>query len=466
MANRLLHSRGCHVWGIVLILATVPGLAHAAKKYTQVSTAGVKTYVPTDQYWFKELNRVFSSGELTTTSTVSTGGKSLSVPAVVKPAAAAGKAIMKLARVAGPISIGAELLSFFLEHTPDLAEVHDGQFVKDVTQVDPDSYAPEGSRYWRTDRNAKLATDATQACVADFGPERYSNGNPYPTTASCDFNGNCETATSASCGFVKQGSFSVSGMGTNFLVKPKTSLCTAPLVLNYASGLCESMPEPEVIDLSPEDWDVIEELEPRPLTDSEATAMNDNHPQGVPIDAPTHPTLPQTQPLAEPYQDPSTGDWWQDTAKLYPAPYPSIGVETGTTPVNGPLGIDDPAPYVGPETEQPLDTNDPTRVTIDGETTINVEICAEGDTRLICTELGTPPEGEIPEDTFDLTWDHAPVVFSEGACPVGPTAATPWGNVTIDMYWPCEFAKAIKSIILACAMFAAAYIFIGGLRTS
>jgi hypothetical protein len=234
------------------------------------------------------------------------------------------------------------------------------------------------------------------------------------------------------------------------------------LVWSVADQACVSEPAGEVIELSPADWEEIENDDYPPLSDAENNELMERNPKGVPVETPVMPTLPDTHPLSEPYQDPETGTWNQDVAKLSPAPFPMVGVEPETWPTGGPLGIDDPLPYEGPETPSEIDTGEPTVVT--GEVT--VEICAEGDTRLFCTELGVPPEGEIPEDTFDLTWDHAPVVFSEGACPVGPTAATPWGNVTIDMYWPCEFAKAIKSIILACAMFAAAYIFIGGLRTS
>lgn len=459
MANRLLHSHSGYFWCAFLVLALVPGLANAAPKYTRVTTSGVKTYENTQDYWVKQsIQHLFTGGVLETSSSLNVGSKALTIPTTVKGAATAGAHLARFAKAATPLMLGIELVSYLVDNIPDL-NVTDDQWDK-ATPIDDGGFYNGSQPYrWRTSRTS-WQNSAPEACQAHV-----ASGQPNCPVAKCAVDGNCETIGSSTCGWMANGgtTFTSSGCGSYYSLSRSSNTCVAPTLWDATTSTCVDPPTQAIEPPTEQDWDDWVELVPLPpLSDTELGKMADNHPQGVPVETPVHPTLPQTQPLAEAYQDPATGNWYQPTARITPAPYPDVAVDTTITPVSGPEGIDEPVPYSGPEEPVSVDTG--TTVTV--ENTIEVEICAEGDTRLMCTELGTPPEGEIPADTFDLTWDHAPVVFSEGACPVGPTAATPWGNVTIDMYWPCEFAKAIKSIILACAMFAAAYIFIGGLRTS
>lgn len=457
MANRFLHTNRTHLCAAFLVLVTVPGIAHSAPKMVRTSNDGI--YMEANQWYARQrIAHLFTEGILNTTDTVN-AGKPMQLPAQYRAKPNLGKQVAKLARTLTPIGIGAELLNYMLENTP--AQVHptEDRFIKDQE--------PENLEQWM----------CTYNCWAGSGP--------FPSaTQLCQQSMAARNSKANTPGF---GAETYNYIGHRF--NGNQVICKSNVIPgNYETELFNgtrstSTPNPnygDVIDLDPSDWEEIENDPNLPqLNDQQLNELKERDPIGVPVEAPTFPSLPETRPLTDAYQKPGpagapgTGDWEQVIVRLIPGPQGKVGVETKIVPVTGPQGIEDPTtPYDPNRPEQEVD-NSPNvnedgsidvRI-VGGDVTVNVEFCEEGDTRLMCTHLGEPPEGEIPSDDFELSFDHAPVVFTEGACPEGPTANTPWGSVYFDMYWPCEFATAIKPIVLAVGMFVAVYIFVGGLRT-
>lgn len=182
------------------------------------------------------------------------------------------------------------------------------------------------------------------------------------------------------------------------------------------------------------------------------------------------------------------------------------GTTTETTPTNVIPGTTTPAPsgYTGP-TDPGTTTKTTTRTTnntYDGNrqntstsTTINTTItnninnnsnttittivsdepppeekekpdfCETNPDALACTELDTP-EGEIPEDTLNITYEYADI-FGNGACPSDSYLNT--GGQTLKVWdWQasCDAINSyFRPVLLACCAFAAFVIISAGVKS-
>lgn len=448
MGARFLHIDSRYLWCAFILLALIPGIAKAAPKYVKTQTPGVtETF---GQFFMREsLNNTFNNNQLTTTSTVN-AGKQLSIPSKWTASASAPKYAVKAAKLLGPLGLGLELLQYILENTPALEHPTEDRFVK---SVEPDTIQQYSCNYncWA---GAGPFNSIQEMCTASMAARTAAGSGEVFTYTGYRFSGSTVICQNAA----------IPGYGTeNF-----TGVPIGTPIANPNAG--------DVIELDPADWHEIEELPTLPqLSDQQLDDLKKT-PIGVPVESPEFTSLPETRPMSSPYQkpgptgSPEQGQWEQVIARLLPGYRDKVVVETRIVPVTGPQGIEDPtSPYDATRPEQDVEwqpnINEDGSLDVRITNTLDIEICKEGDTRLICTELGEPPDDEVPQDEFELSFDHDPVVFVEGSCPTGPTVNTPWGNVTFDMYWPCEFATAIKPIVLAVAMFAAVYIFVGGLRT-
>lgn len=457
MAHRLLFARRYHLWGAVVLLAAVSSVATAAPRY-------VKTYNPAEYkkhsgQWYRTSNGTYDWADynqleraLIESTAIDVGTKVLNLPAKapIAPAATIGKRIAQISRFTTPLALGSILLEYMLQngtnYGKDLQDCGGSWSIGcEQTGIIPDDqpYLWQPYDLQGYAKGPKKNSPMT-ACNALGGNELGGTGNP---TYSCGTR------------------YSTGGYAARGSITRVTNTCLSQgLVWDNATSSCVEEQPLAYIPNPPteQDWD---EIEQTPTWD-EPTApvieeLGRTEP-GVPMDTPPQVDgVPMKVPLSDPYQNPTSGGWEQPIATITPGSLQdgTVGAETGIEPVTGPEGIPDPS--------RPIVPVEPPASETPGTTEIDVELCEPGDTNLACVDLGTPEEATLDKDTFELTFEHSPVVFSESAaCPAGPDASTPWGTVTFDMYWPCEFATAIKPIILALGAFAAIAIFVGGLRTS
>ena len=447
MAIRFLYSGGRYLRPALFILACFPGLVLAGPRY--VKPTFIDLDPSTGLYKLTQSSTWVEAGRATGMATINTGAasKAISLPATVRVLASqAPKALLNVAKANVPLTMASILVAYLTRNASPNEELQPLQNIEG--QWGMESTGGGDGIVWGT-----VYRDSPNC--PNPGITTYAYSGP----SSCGTMSSRRASAYANCNYGEPPNIPI----TYSDVKKACVFSTGAI---YQALPYEVVP-PSPINIIPpnlDDWERWndESGEWEPMTDPELRAMADPYQEdpliqgpGLPADQPLVSDLPKRVPLSEPYQDES-GNYRQPTARITPGPDGTVGVEIEEIPVTGPEGIPDPTG------EPPVKIDNPVDVTGD----VSVELCKPGDTNLACVLLGTPEGVEIEPDTFDLDFDHSPVVFTDSTCPTGPTASTPWGPITIDMYWPCEFATAIKPIILALGAFAAMAIFVGGLRTS
>lgn len=213
---------------------------------------------------------------------------------------------------------------------------------------------------------------------------------------------------------------------------------------NPRHGVCfvglNTQPNTNQNPATPGDWDALPD--PLPAVAPElpyAPYM----PEGVPVDAPEY--APSSVPVGQPYTKPD-GSTAQPMAKISPAGDGQVTIDTYDQPLTDPQGV----PIADP---QPQDTPDPQ---IEQKTD-----CEKFPASIGCAEFGTPAAQE-PLTTLEipLNPDYS-AIGGAGACPASVTVA----GITWSYQPFCDFASAIRPLIIGFAWLSFAYIVAGTVRT-
>lgn len=165
-------------------------------------------------------------------------------------------------------------------------------------------------------------------------------------------------------------------------------------------------------------------------------------PEGVPVAQPEF--SPADVPIGQPYTRPD-GSTAQSRAKISPAGDGQVTIDTYDQPLTNPDG----SPVANPT---PQDTTEP-----------SPDPCAEHPDRIGCADFGTPP---APDSLSTLEVPVNPTVTpigGAGSCPADVT--TSHFGITWSYQPICDFADAIRPLIIGFAWLAFAYIVAGTVRT-
>lgn len=207
-----------------------------------------------------------------------------------------------------------------------------------------------------------------------------------------------------------------------------------------AAYQCHGQPNPQTQPATDEDWDALPS--PLPIIAPElpyAPYM----PGGVPVDAPEYDFAPFRTPIGEPYTK-ADGSTARPMATVSPNG-DSVTVDTYDEPVTDPQGqpIQNPAPQDTPEPD--------------------ISECQQHPNTIGCAEFGAVP---APDSLTTLQVPVSPTVT-----PVGGPGSCP-ADITTSIYgltWSyqpiCDFASAIRPLIIGFAWLAFAYIVAGTVRT-
>lgn len=198
------------------------------------------------------------------------------------------------------------------------------------------------------------------------------------------------------------------------------------------------------------------QLVPYPATDDDWDALPDPSPDlapelpyapympdGAPVDAPNYDFAPMSVPVGEPYTKPD-GSTAQPMAKVSPNG-DAVTVDTYEQPLTDAQGNPVPDP-------QPVDTAEPTP-----------DHCAANPSTVGCTQLGTPSAAE-PLNTLEVPVSvDTTSVGGAGSCPADVTTSI--YGITWSYQPVCDFASAIRPLIIGFAWLSFAYIVVGAVRT-
>lgn len=397
--------------------ATPAGITTASAGGLQVQVASVDTVV----------NRLIrkASGPV-----VNVGGRAVTMPAAMRLAANASTVA---ARGIHPLVVaGVVLAPLVLDWLNDSGYfVQDNQIVKNdpnVCTVGPcygwTSSNPAGRPVFPTEYEA-----AVDMCTARGYPP--ISGYPYYTTNFQGWMGPGWACRSNVLGAVQQVS-----------VQPSDPVWVPVTPQEFEDGMT---PKPLP--------DVLPKLLPFPLP-VEAPIVNPS-PGDNPVSQPQR--LPQGSPMPVPNTDPQ--QWRQPVVDLVPAPTPStpwrieviprdIITQSPTAPA--------PLPESAPVTEPAADPAT--------EPATNPDLCEKNPDILACQkiELGTLDPVDVPNTNRqmginkDTGWGP-----ENGTCPAPKTATIMGVNLSMPFTMICEFATAIKPMLIGFAWLSAALTFFG-----
>lgn len=206
-----------------------------------------------------------------------------------------------------------------------------------------------------------------------------------------------------------------------------------------AAYQCTGQPNPQQRPATDDDWDALPD--PLPAIAPEVPYAP-YLPEGIPVNDPEY--EPTVVPLGVPYVKP---DGWtvQPKAKLSPAGDGQVRVDTYDEPLFDPAGqpVQNPDPTDTPE--QPPDP------------------CDEHPERAGCVDLGTPEPTE-PLETLEIPVSpNVTPVGGAGSCPADVTTSA--FGITFSYQPFCDFATAIRPLIIGFAWLSFAFIVAGTVRT-
>lgn len=193
--------------------------------------------------------------------------------------------------------------------------------------------------------------------------------------------------------------------------------------------------------MTPSDWDALPDPLPAIAPELPYTPYL---PAGVPVDEPTY--APTIVPLGLPYTAPD-GSTWQPMADIQPAGDGQVRVRLYDEQLTDPDGTPIPQPdrpTAEPAPEQPTQ-------------------CDKYPDSIACSEYGTPEAmPNIP--VHDLPINATPIpVGTSGQCPADITTSI--YGLTWSYQPICDFASAVRPLIIGFAWLAFAYIVAGTVRT-
>lgn len=207
---------------------------------------------------------------------------------------------------------------------------------------------------------------------------------------------------------------------------------------------CHGTPGPAYQPATPEDWDAL----PDPSADlAPELPYAPYMPEGVPVEEPEF--APQIVPLGLPYTAPD-GSTWQPMADIQPAGDGKVRVRTYDDPLTDPQGNPVPSGTPPIETETPPE---PLKIP---------DICVDHPDVAACAKQGDVPAPDvIPTHTINFSTVFSPIGGS-GSCPADVTTSR--FGITWSYQPICDFASAIRPIVVAFAWLGFAFIIVAGLR--
>lgn len=193
------------------------------------------------------------------------------------------------------------------------------------------------------------------------------------------------------------------------------------------------------------DWDAL----PSPLPDiAPELPYAPYMPEGVPVDAPEYDFVPFRTPIGNPYTKPD-GSTAQPMASVSPNG-DSVTIDTYDQPLTDANG--DPVPGGTP----PIDTAEPV------PPPKMPDICDENPDIAACAKQGDVPAPDvIPTHTINFSTVFSPI-GGTGSCPADVTT-TRFG-ITWSYQPICDFASAIRPIVVAFAWLGFGFIIVAGLK--
>lgn len=198
-----------------------------------------------------------------------------------------------------------------------------------------------------------------------------------------------------------------------------------------------------------------EEANPRPATVEDFNALPPPPPQalaelapqvGVPVDAPVY--SPSDVSIGDPYTKPD-GSTAEPRAKITPQADGQVAIDTYDLPLTTPTGdpVTDPVPQ--DTTETPPTENQ----------------CDKYPNTVGCTDLGTPPDGELmPHSEVSLSFSPV-AIASNATCPAPATVNAFGQSIPVEYDAACTYASGLKPIVIAIAYLSALFIIFGVPRT-
>lgn len=165
-------------------------------------------------------------------------------------------------------------------------------------------------------------------------------------------------------------------------------------------------------------------------------------PEGVPVDAPSYDFAPYSVPVGEPYSKPD-GSTAQPMARVSPNG-DSVTIDTYDQPLTDTSGQPVPNPT-------PQDTPEP-----------SPSECERHPSTIGCAEFGTAAPEVVPTTVIPVNPSVVPV-GGAGSCPADITTSI--YGLTWSYQPICDFASAIRPLIIGFAWLAFAYIVAGTVRT-
>lgn len=201
---------------------------------------------------------------------------------------------------------------------------------------------------------------------------------------------------------------------------------------------------PQIRPATPEDWDALPD--PLPALAPELPYAP-YLPEGVPVEEPEF--APQIVPLGLPYTAPD-GSTWQPKADIQPAGDGKVRVRTYDDPLTDPQGNPVPSGTPPKETETP---QEPPKIP---------DICVDHPDVAACAKQGDVPAPDvIPTHTINFSTVFSPIGGS-GSCPADVTTSR--FGITWSYQPICDFASAIRPIVVAFAWLGFAFIIVAGLK--
>lgn len=196
----------------------------------------------------------------------------------------------------------------------------------------------------------------------------------------------------------------------------------------------------------------VSEPQTRPATEDDFDALPDPSPQalaelapqvGVPVDDPVY--QPIDVDIGTPYTKPD-GSTAQQRAKISPAGNGDVWIDTYEQPVTDSQGnpVQNPEPVDLPESQ--------------------LTQCDKYPDTVGCARLGSIPDETLLTENRSIALIQPVDIGNAGQCPAPMTATV--AGMTIEWSFDplCQYANALRPLVLALAWLSAGVIFIGGVR--
>lgn len=237
------------------------------------------------------------------------------------------------------------------------------------------------------------------------------------------------------------------GMSPSYFsyVPIKTTNSACPQAYRYSEDSCQLV--------NPLYAEPVDSARPATQEDFEALpappvqALAELAPQvGVPVDDPVY--EPIDVDIGTPYTKPD-GSTAQQRAKISPAGNGEVWIDTYEQPVTDSQG--NPVPNAPPVDTPEQPAEQPTQ-------------CDKYPDTLGCARLGSIPDETLPTENRSIALIQPVDIGNAGQCPAPMTATV--AGMTIEWSFDplCQYANALRPLVLALAWLSAGVIFIGGVR--